>query len=117
MKTNIFYNIFAGASILLAFSACTNLDEDVYDNIPANSFGSTETEINALVGTAYKTLKTYFSGGNFLALDDMAGSCTVTPTRKGGTGMMAVSTVKFICTLTLHRHLASKAHGQMLRQR
>lgn len=84
MKTNIFYNIIAVASIFLAVSACTNLDEDVYDKIPADSFGSSETEINALVGTAYKTMKNYFADGNFMALDDMAGSCTVTPTRKGG---------------------------------
>ena len=83
MKKNIFNYIIAGASIFLTVSACTNLDEDVYDKIPADSFGSTETEINALVGTAYKTMKNYF-GGNFMALDDMAGSCTVTPTRKGG---------------------------------
>ncbi len=84
MKKSILYILCAGASLLMAFPACTNLDEDVYDKIPADSFGSSETEINALVGTAYKTMKQYFADGNFMALDDMAGSCSVTPTRKGG---------------------------------
>jgi hypothetical protein len=84
MKKNIFYIIGFAASLLIAVPACTDLDEEVYDKIPAETFGSTETEINALVGTAYKTLKNYFSDGNFMALDDMAGSCTVTPTRYGG---------------------------------
>ena len=64
--------------------ACTDLDETVYDNLPADTFGSTETEVNALVGTVYKTLKNYVSDGNFLALDVMSGSDAVTPTRKGG---------------------------------
>ena len=45
MKKSILYILCAGASLLMAFPACTNLDEDVYDKIPADSFGSSETEI------------------------------------------------------------------------
>ena len=56
----------------------------VYDNVPADSFGYTDSEISVLVGTVYKTLKNYPADGNFIALDVMSGSDAVTPTRKGG---------------------------------
>lgn len=72
------------ASLFSVMPACTNLDEEVYDKLPAEEFGKTETQVNALIGTVYKTLKVYMAGGNFLALDEMAGSSAVTPTRYGG---------------------------------
>ncbi|MDD2951793.1 MAG: RagB/SusD family nutrient uptake outer membrane protein [Parabacteroides sp.] len=84
MKKKSVISFLAGASLLFSMSACTNLDETVYDKLSADSFGSTEIEINALVGTVYKTLKQYPADGNFLALDVMSGSDAVTPTRKGG---------------------------------
>ena len=83
MKKKIIYSLLAGAMIGM-MPACTDLDETVYDNLPADTFGSTETEVNALVGTVYKTLKQYVADGNFIALDVMSGSDAVTPTRKGG---------------------------------
>lgn len=82
MKKKSFIAFLLGASLLFTPS-CTNLDEDVYDKLPAQSFGNTEVEINALLGTVYNTMKTYFQG-NYGALDDMAGSMSVKPTRKGG---------------------------------
>jgi len=72
------------ASLFSVMPACTNLDEEVYDKLPAEEFGKTETQVNALIGTVYKTLKVYMAGGNFLTLDEMAGSSAVTPTRYGG---------------------------------
>ena len=84
MKKKSIISFLAGASLLMTMPACTDLDETVYDNIPSNTFGSTQTEVNALVGTVYKTVKNYVSDGNFLALDVMSGSDAVTPTRKGG---------------------------------
>ena len=84
MKKKSLIYFLAGASLLFSMPSCTNLDETVYDNVPADSFGSTEAEIKVLVGTVYKTLKNYPADGNFLALDVMSGSDAVTPTRKGG---------------------------------
>lgn len=84
MNKKIIISTLACASLFATMPACTNLDEDVYDKLPAEEFAQTETQINALVGTVYKTLKVYMAGGNFLALDEMAGSSAVTPTRYGG---------------------------------
>ncbi len=82
MKKKSFISFLVGASLLLTPS-CTNLDETVYDKLPADDFAKTEIEVNALLGTVYNTLKTYFSG-NFGALDDMSGSMSIKPTRRGG---------------------------------
>ena len=83
MEKKIIFSLLAG-TMLGVMPSCTDLDETVYDNLPADTFGSTETEVNALVGTVYKTLKSYASSGDFLALDEQSGSGAVTPTRKGG---------------------------------
>lgn len=82
MKKKSFIAFLLGASLLFTPS-CTNLDEDIYDKLPAESFGNTEIEINALLGTVYNTLKNYFNA-NYTALDDMGGSMSMKPTRKGG---------------------------------
>ena len=51
MTKNIILSLMAGASLLCSMPACTDLDETVYDNLPSNAFGSTETEVKALLGT------------------------------------------------------------------
>ena len=42
--------------MLLTFS-CSDLNEQVYDQVPDGNFGNTEKEINALVGGAYSSLR------------------------------------------------------------
>lgn len=83
MKKKTIISFLAGVSLLFSMPSCMDLDEDVYDKLPADQFGNTEVEINALLGTVYNTLKTYFNG-DFTALNDMAGSMSIKPTRKGG---------------------------------
>lgn len=83
MKKKSILSVVAGAALLCVMPSCLNLDEDVYDKLPAEDFGNTEVEINALLGTVYNTLKTYWPG-DFRALSENGGSMAVTPTRKGG---------------------------------
>ncbi len=71
--------------LILNICACTNLDEDLYDKLPADQFGQKEKEINALIAPIYRTLKPIWSPAYFCMVDgssDMA----ITPTRKGGDG-------------------------------
>ena len=60
MKKNKIFSLLAATSLLISVPSCTNLDESIYDKLPAESFGSTATEINALVGTCYNPLKRLF---------------------------------------------------------
>lgn len=83
MKKKNILSFLAGASLLMSAPACTNLDEDIYDKLPAKDYGLTKIEINALVGTTYNTLKTYWPD-RFMYLSECSGSSAVTPTRKGG---------------------------------
>lgn len=46
---------------ILAFSSCSNLNEDFYSLIPQSQFGGTTEEINSLIGPAYGTLANYVS--------------------------------------------------------
>ncbi len=63
--------------------SCTNLDETVYDTIPADKFGKKPAEINAIIAPIYKTLKSLWPGDIFL-LSEQTGDMAITPTRIGG---------------------------------
>lgn len=54
MKVKIIAAVFFSALFTLS---CTNLDEDLYDRVPDDEFGKTPTEIEALVGGAYSSLR------------------------------------------------------------
>ena len=63
--------------------SCTDLDETVYDTIPADQFGQKPAEINAIIAPIYKTLKNLWPG-NFFLLSEQTGDMAITPTRVGG---------------------------------
>ncbi|HOM63945.1 MAG TPA: RagB/SusD family nutrient uptake outer membrane protein [Dysgonamonadaceae bacterium] len=68
---------------LTLFQSCTNLDEEVYDQLPVEQFGQTESQLNSLIAPIYRTLKG-FSPDGFLLLSECSSDMAVTPTRKGG---------------------------------
>lgn len=69
--------------LLGGLNSCTNLDENVYDTIPADQFGKRPAEINAIIAPIYKTLKSLWPGDIFL-LSEQTGDMAITPTRIGG---------------------------------
>lgn len=83
MKRKTIISFFAGMLLVGMAPSCTDLDEEVYDKLPADNFGGTLIEVNALVGNVHNTLKQYWPD-HFLYLSECSGSMAVTPTRKGG---------------------------------
>ncbi len=83
MKRKTIFSILASIAIAGIMPSCTDLDEDVYDKLPADNFGGTLIEVNALVGNTHNTLKKYWPD-HFLYLSECGGSMAITPTRKGG---------------------------------
>ena len=83
MKKNKIFSLLAAASLLITVPSCTDLDERIFDQLPAETFGGTATEINALVGTCYNTLKRVFPSDG-LTMSEAAGSVMIYPTRRGG---------------------------------
>lgn len=83
MKKKIIISFLAGLAFTLTMPSCTDLDENVYDKLPADEFGSSMAEINALMGSTYNTLKKFWPN-NFMYLSECGGSMAVTPTRRGG---------------------------------
>jgi len=83
MKKKIIISFLAGLTFTLTMPSCTDLDEKVYDKLPADDFGNTIAEVDALMGSTYNTLKKYWPN-NFMYLSECGGSMAVTPTRRGG---------------------------------
>ena len=83
MKRKTILSFLAGAFLMGIFPSCTNLDEDVYDKLPADDFGGTLIEVNGLVGNIHNTLRRYCPG-EFWHLSECSGSVAITPTRFGG---------------------------------
>src|SRR5690606_21855074 len=86
MKVKIIAAIFI--SSLFAYS-CTDLDEELYDRVPDDNFGNTPSEIEALVGGAYSSLRGFsdqisnsFPGSEYVFfLNSVSSDETVIPTR------------------------------------
>ncbi|MEC5142984.1 RagB/SusD family nutrient uptake outer membrane protein [Chitinophaga sp. 212800010-3] len=71
--------------ILLAATACTRLDEKLYNQVPVTDFGNNASEVNALVGPIYNTLKNYtLDDGSYMAMVELSSDMAVIPVRKGG---------------------------------
>ncbi|MBO5250597.1 MAG: RagB/SusD family nutrient uptake outer membrane protein [Bacteroidaceae bacterium] len=82
MKKSIITKWLLGAA-LLAAPACTDLDENVYDTIPSDEFGTTNRQINSIIAPVYTELKGIWPG-DFFCLIEEASDMAITPTRVGG---------------------------------
>ena len=83
MKRSNLY--FISVSILLTFlsNSCTKLDEEVYDQLPVDQFGTNTKEINSLIAPIYRTLKEVYPS-NFFLLSELSADMAIIPTKKGG---------------------------------
>ena len=97
MNKKSIISLFTGAALMFSMPSCTDLDETVYDKIPAENFGKTDGEINSIIGPAYNTFKRYFSDA-CIALSECSGDMAVVLPVKVVTGMMVVSIVSYTCT-------------------
>jgi hypothetical protein len=67
-------------SFIASIQSCTNLDEDVYNQIPQDQFGLNEEQLEALIGPLYGGLSEY--PGRFMELNSVADD-QIAPTRGG----------------------------------
>lgn len=67
----------------LAAVGCTNLDEEVYSQLPMDSYGTTTSEVNSLVAPIYTRLRDFNCVGSPAPKENCT-DMSVTPTRKGG---------------------------------
>lgn len=66
-----------------SFQSCFDLGENVYDQITADEFGTTDAETAAIIGPVYNTLKRYFPSA-WVYLSEHSGDMAINPTRRGG---------------------------------
>lgn len=67
-----------------SFISCTDLNENVYDKLPIEEFGSTSQQINAIIGPAYKSLKGLINFDGVWGMAELSSDMTIAPTRLGG---------------------------------
>ena len=78
-KLTIYLAIISLAGLFAA--GCTNLDETVYSELPMDSYGTNEAEINSLIAPIYTRLRDYNA---IQRLSANTSDMFVTPTRRGG---------------------------------
>jgi hypothetical protein len=83
MKKIHILSLLIGCALLLSTPSCLNLDEEVYDSIPASEFGQTDAQINSIIAPIYKKLKEIWPGDFFCLIEESA-DMAITPTRRGG---------------------------------
>lgn len=83
MKKSI-RNIIGALSTAALLSSCMDLDETVYDKLPTDSFGTTEEQLDAIVGPAYQSLKNMLAYDGPWGAAEMTSDILIAPTRYGG---------------------------------
>lgn len=80
----LLYKYYLISILIIGFSfSCTDLDETIYDRIPADEFGNNQAQINSIIAPIYRTLKGVWPGDG-LVLAEQTGDMAITPTRIGG---------------------------------
>ena len=80
----LLYKYYLIGILLFGFSlSCTDLNETIYDKIPADEFGNNQAQINSIIAPIYRTLKNLWPG-DALVLSEQTGDMAITPTRIGG---------------------------------
>jgi starch-binding outer membrane protein, SusD/RagB family len=81
-----FKSIFSafGLTLMLVLGSCTNLDEEVYSDIPINKFFTNEKDVLMNAGRAYTKLQRYPEEFSLWTLDELASDEMVAPGRDDG---------------------------------
>jgi starch-binding outer membrane protein, SusD/RagB family len=82
MKKNIKHIVLLTGIFLASYPSCTNLDEELFNQIPVDQFGKTQEQINSLVAPIYLGLRDVFP--NYLSISEVASDMAVVPTRRAG---------------------------------
>ena len=77
---NIICTVLAPAALV----SCMDLDENVYDKLPTDSFGTSAAQIDAIMAPAYRSLTNMFAYDGPFGMADMTADIMVAPTRVGG---------------------------------
>ena len=95
----LFKNIICAVLAPVALVSCMDLDENVYDKLPTDEFGTTEKQINAIMAPAYQSLKNMLAYDGPWGAADMTADILIAPTREVATGGTADNTWNNVCTV------------------
>lgn len=84
MKKSIILNLFLSSLLAGGLISCTNLDEEVYSDIPLDDFFRSEKDVLMNAGRAYTKLQPFPEEFSIWTLDEMASDEMVAPGRDDG---------------------------------
>ncbi|MEI7499667.1 MAG: RagB/SusD family nutrient uptake outer membrane protein [Bacteroidota bacterium] len=84
MKTIKYLLLIVATTMLLGLVSCTNLEEEVYSDIPLDDFFQTEKDVLMNAGRAYTKLQKYPEEFSLWTLDELASDIMVAPARDDG---------------------------------
>jgi starch-binding outer membrane protein, SusD/RagB family len=84
MKKSIYIKLFFSILLVTGFISCTNLDEEVYSDIPLNEFFQSEKDVLMNAGRAYTKLQKYMEEFSVWSLNELASDEMVAPGRDDG---------------------------------
>ena len=84
MKKSIFLNLFFATFLVAGLISCTDLDEEVYSDIPMEEFFQSEKEVLQNAGRAYTKLQKFPEEFSIWTLMEMASDEMVAPGRDDG---------------------------------
>lgn len=64
--------------------SCTDLEEKIYDQLPADEFGATSEQVNAIFGPAYASLRVLTDWAGVFGIAGCTSDEMIAPTRLGG---------------------------------
>ncbi|NTV83640.1 MAG: RagB/SusD family nutrient uptake outer membrane protein, partial [Bacteroidales bacterium] len=79
MKKSIYLKLFLTTLLVTALFSCTNLDEEVYSDIPLDEFFQSEKEVLQNAGRAYTKLQKFPEEFSIWTLMEMASDEMVAP--------------------------------------
>src|SRR5690606_13587184 len=83
--TSAFWKMFSFALMLsIVMAGCTNLEEEVYSEVTEDSFVPAESDIIAVMASAYTPLRYIMGWQGWFDLQEESADIIVTPTRPNG---------------------------------
>ena len=83
MKKYWFKALLAGLFVIAFNQSCSDLEENLYDQIKADSFFKTDEEFIAALGAAYTGLYSFAGNGGYHNIQEVASDEAMIPQRGG----------------------------------
>src|SRR5690625_4275040 len=84
MKKLAYYLAIAGLSFIMALTSCTDLTENVHDEITEENFNPDEDDLTSIIAPVYAAARSMFSNRSYFWTQEETADAILTPARPNG---------------------------------